>query len=279
MLVVINPIVLFHLVGGEHNDALMLGLLVAGLALARERHPIAGIFLCAVAGLVKAPAFIGILYIGWDWAGVGVGWRPRLAPTVAALGIGGAFTVAMTYAIGIGWGWATALLQPGIVSSWMDPGTGIGGLVARLLRAVGLGEHNLGIVQAAHGIGLAAAGLLAVYWLFRSDGGVSSLRAMGLTLLAVVILGPVIQPWYLTWGIVLLAPLVVGKARGALIWLSAVMSFLGLPGGRTLLSHLEHDGVLTVLAAVAVLVGVGLLSYAPRVVHAVRVRHTTVASA
>ena len=41
-LMVLNPVTLFHLIGGAHNDALMLGLLVAGLTMAKEKRPIVG---------------------------------------------------------------------------------------------------------------------------------------------------------------------------------------------------------------------------------------------
>ena len=156
----------------------------------------------------------------------------------------------------------------------MDPGTGIGGLVARIVSGVGLGQHSVGITDVAHAIGLAAAGVIAIWLLLRSQGGVSSLRAMGLTLLAVVVLGPVIQPWYLCWGIIVLAPIAVGRGRSALVLLSAVMSFLGLPGGRLLLSHIEKSGVLTVVAAAAVLLAVAVLSFAPRLLHVAKVRRS-----
>jgi len=55
-LMVLNPVTIFHLIGGAHNDALMLGLLVAGVTLAKEKRPIWGIVLCALATAVKAPA-------------------------------------------------------------------------------------------------------------------------------------------------------------------------------------------------------------------------------
>lgn len=264
VLIALSPLVLLHLVAGEHNDALMMGLLVAGLALARERHPVIGIVVCSLAALVKVPALIGVVYIGWDWAGVGVSWRSRIRPVARAAAVSGVTMVAVTYAVGLGWGWVTALSNPASVSSWMDPATGIGGLVARIVNGVGLGEHATTIVGVARWLGLGAAAVLGVWLLLRSDGGVSSLRAIGLTMLAVVVLGPVVQPWYLVWGLVLLAPLVEGRARSSLVLASAVMSFLGLPGGRMLLSHLARDGPLMVLAALAVLAAVGLASLAPR---------------
>jgi len=226
---------------------------------------------------VKVPALIGVVYIGWDWAGTGVAWRGRIAPTAKALAASAATMVAVTYAVGIGWGWVGSLLIPGQVSSWMDPATGIGGLIGRIVRGVGLGDHSQGIVSAAHGIGLAAAGVVALWLVLRSDGGISSLRAIGLTMLAVVVLGPVIQPWYFAWGIVLLAPIAEGRARAGVIVLSAVMSYLGLPGGRQLLGYLGTHGALVVLEAVATLAAVGLLSFGPRLYEVAKLRRAEAA--
>ena len=76
---VLNPVTILHLVGGAHNDALMLGLLMAGLAVARRGRPVAGIVLCALAAAVKVPAALGVFYIGWDWMGPGC-LRARIRP-------------------------------------------------------------------------------------------------------------------------------------------------------------------------------------------------------
>jgi len=264
VLVALNPLLLFHLVAGEHNDALMMGLLVAGLALARERHPVIGVVLCTLGGLVKAPALLGVVYIGWDWAGVGVVWRQRLRTVAVALGIAGAVMVAITYAVGLGWDWVLALKNPGIVNSWMDPATGVGGAVARMVNGVGLGEHVSVIVGVARGVGLVVAAVIALRLLLRSDGGARSLWGMGFSLLAIVAFGPVVQPWYLIWGVVLLAPIAEGRTRVLVLSISAVMSFLGLPGGRALLQHIEATNPLLVAAAAAALVAIVAASYAPR---------------
>ncbi|HEY6295098.1 MAG TPA: polyprenol phosphomannose-dependent alpha 1,6 mannosyltransferase MptB, partial [Streptosporangiaceae bacterium] len=60
---VLNPLVLLILLGGAHNDALMLGLLVLGCVLAARRHPLAGLACCALAAEVKAPALLAALFI------------------------------------------------------------------------------------------------------------------------------------------------------------------------------------------------------------------------
>ena len=38
----LNPLVLFHLIGGGHNEALMLGAMLAGMVIAWERSLVAG---------------------------------------------------------------------------------------------------------------------------------------------------------------------------------------------------------------------------------------------
>ena len=42
---------------------------------------------------------------------------------------------------------------------------------------------------------------------------------MGLTMLVIVALGPVVQPWYLSWGLVVLAPVATGKVRTLIVGL------------------------------------------------------------
>jgi alpha-1,6-mannosyltransferase len=79
---------------------------------------------------------------------------------------------------------------------------------------------------------------------------------MGISMLLFVVLGPVVQPWYITWGVVVLAPVAAGKLRAILVALSALSPFIGLPGGRTLLDELIHYNPIAVAAALLALLGV-----------------------
>ena len=65
------PLVLITLIGGAHNEALMLGLLMAGLVVAMRWGTVPGVVLCAVAAGVKSPALLGVVFLGWAWAGTG----------------------------------------------------------------------------------------------------------------------------------------------------------------------------------------------------------------
>ena len=56
-------------------------------------------------------------------------------------------------------------------------------------------------------------------WLLLHSDRIGALRAMGLTMLIIVALGPVVQPWYLSWGLVVLAPVATGKVRTLIVGL------------------------------------------------------------
>jgi alpha-1,6-mannosyltransferase len=75
------------------------------------------------------------------------------------------------------------------------------------------------------------------------------------TLLLFVILGPVVQPWYLSWGLILLAPVALGRLRSLIVGLSMVTAFIELPGGTQLINSLIHgDPLLIVLTLLWILV-------------------------
>ena len=256
VMAVLNPLTILMLVGAAHNDALMLGLLVAGVTAARYRHPVWGVFLCALAAAIKVPAAIGVVYIGWEWTGPGLSWRQRLRPLVRAGAIASAVVLGLSVVSGLGIGWIANLDTPGTVRSWLAPATGIGMLLSGAIHAAGLtGVPMATVLSGTRVLGLSAAAALSVYLLFRSDR-FGAVRAMGISMLLFVVLGPVVQPWYLTWGVVMLAPVATGKLRTVLVALSALSPFIGLPGGRTLLDELIHYNPIAVAAALLVLLGV-----------------------
>ena len=234
-LAILNPVTLLYLVGGAHNDALMLGLLVAGIAVARRGRPVAGIVLCALAAAVKVPAAIGILYIGWTWMGAKVPLRTRVRPILTAALIAGAVMAALSFVTGLGWSWLWNLGAPGTVRLWVAPATGAGIAVTDAAHFLGIGVPLHVMLTVTRSLGLLAA-LGAGLWLLWRSEKIGSLRALGLTLLLVVALAPVVQPWYLTWGLVLLAPVATGKIRTLVIGLSVASVFIGLPGGRLLVT-------------------------------------------
>jgi hypothetical protein len=252
VLAVLNPLVLEHLVAGAHNDALMLGFLLAGLWYAREGRPALGVLACTIGAMIKIPAFVGVVYIGWGWLGDEATWRSRLRPAVTATGLALVVMTAVSQMVGLGWGWVTALGNSATVRSWSDPPTVVGSFLAKLLEALGLGNHQPVLVSGAKDLGLLLAVAIALRLLLRAEQA-ATMRAMGLTLLAVVVLGPAVQPWYVAWSMVVLATIAEHRLRVLVILLSTVSCFLGLPGaGELVIQFGEANPILIALASVAI---------------------------
>ena len=167
-LAVLNPLVLLVLLGGAHNDALMLGLLVAGCAAGRRNHVVIGLVLCALASEVKVPALIGALFIGWWWSDGASSWRQRALKVAGAVFIAVAFMAGIGFVSGLGWRWLSGLSNPGVVVSWVDPVTAVGLALGHASRGLGFGSHLTAYVQSARAVGLAAAAVISVGLVLRS---------------------------------------------------------------------------------------------------------------
>jgi alpha-1,6-mannosyltransferase len=256
-LAVLNPVTLLHLLGGAHNDALMLGLLVAGMALALKQRPLWAVTLCALAAAVKVPAALGVVYVGWHWLGPRATWRERVRPLLTALLTAGGLMAVVTAASGLGWGWARALDNPSVVRSVLDPVTALGMLLGTATHALHLPIGVKGMLTVTRGLGLTAA-MVAGLGLLLSSNRLGMVKALGTTLLLVVVLGPVVQPWYLAWGIVLLAPVAFGRWRLVVLGVTIVGSFIGFPGGVLLVQELGRSSLWSVAVALAVLLAVPL---------------------
>jgi alpha-1,6-mannosyltransferase len=252
-LAVLNPLVLLDLLGGAHNDALMLGLLVSGCALGRRGNIVTGLVLCTLAAEVKIPALIGVVFIGWWWAGADAGWREWWPRMVLALGIAAGVMATIGAAAGLGWRWLGGLSNPGVVVSWLDPATAVGLLAARASHLVGGGVHQAAFVRGSRILGLVIAAAVSLVLLVRSERPVRSqygalsqyptgsegggaLSAIGWSLLAFVVLGPVVWPWYETWGFVFLAVVAEGWVVAFILIASAVACLADVPRPDLLVS-------------------------------------------
>ena len=228
-LAVLNPLVLIHLVAGAHNDALMIGLMTAGLlAAVRGRHILAVPLICGAA-LIKAPALLALLFLVHPLALKLSGrWRlPRAAALTAAVAAGclGVLTEAMR----LGSGWVGALATPATVRNGLSLSTDVGMAIGRVFELVGWGTMPA-TVAATRSVGWVLGAVLAGLALFLVRRPV---RALGLALSAIVLCGPIVHPWYLLWGLI---PLAAGAAddprvRRVVIVVSVGLSFFLMPYG------------------------------------------------
>jgi alpha-1,6-mannosyltransferase len=254
-LATLNPLVLIHLVGGAHNDALMAGLLAAGLAAAVRHRPLVATVLVVAAALVKAPAALGLVAVAAIWASQLPGRRPgpRAALAVGATAAG--VTAAVTAVAGTGYGWAGALSTPISSQNWS-----LTGMLGRWTAAM-LAHDDVGAALAVHlwrWAGLLATLIVAgLVWTYRNRLG--PLSGLGIVLVAVVVFGPALRPWYVIWGLVPLAAATTHpRVRRLLTILCAVLVPMVLPDGFAASAEKVLLAVLGALIGIAVFVAVRL---------------------
>lgn len=249
---VMNPLVLLTLIGGAHNDALMAGLLAVGVAFAVKKRPIIAVLFITSAAAIKAPAALGLLYVAWTWLGPDQPVSKKLKPFLVTGVVSGLLLGVYTLLPGFGFGWVKNLASPGTVRSWAAPATGSAMAIHSALGWIGVHISATPVISVTRAIGFVLA-VVAAGWLLLHAERRGWVRSLGLSLVLFVILGPVVQPWYLVWGIVLLAASYEGREHFWLLLLSIVAPFMGLPGGAQLLEGLVHASVIAMIAALAIL--------------------------
>ncbi|CAM3019075.1 polyprenol phosphomannose-dependent alpha 1,6 mannosyltransferase MptB [Saccharomonospora xinjiangensis] len=210
-LAVASPMTVIHLVGGPHNDLLMLAFLTIGVWAALERKHALAIVLVTVGMLIKPTAAVALPFLVWVWAN----HLPReqsllrrfvkaVTPSVAIFAV--VFTAGTWVSLGsFNLGWFAGLKAPQIIANWLNFPTGIGEVVHTLVNLV-IDVPVSPFVTVARAIAWAALVAVMVWqWWLARHGGREAILRMGITLLAVAVFSPPTLPWYLTWGFVILS--------------------------------------------------------------------------
>lgn len=196
---VLNPLVLLHLVGGAHNDAVMIALVVLALWLAVDgRIAWAALTVAAAAGF-KQTAIFALIAVAVFAARQA--WGPahtfthylREAVRVGLIALAG-FTV-LTAVSGLGWGWLHNLSVPMQMRSLLAPATLLGSIAQLLLDAMGAPGAAAAALPVMRTLG-AVATIGAVLWLALRVGPKHPIGASAAAFAAFVVGGPVVQPWY-----------------------------------------------------------------------------------
>ena len=148
----------------------------------------------------------------------------------------GVTAVAVTVLSGLGWGWLGSLDAGRARLSLFSPLTGLG--------------QAVGALDAVLAAGLVLAALLCTGLLLAAPR-LGAVRALGLLLLGVSLLLPVVQPWYVLWGVCLLAATASPRTAAALGAGCLALCLLVAPSGRSVVRPPLY-GVPMVLAAAAV---------------------------
>lgn len=244
---ILNPLVILHLVAGIHNEAIMMGILLVGLELGLRGIDqlgttsgwgllIASGVLISCAGLVKVTGFLALGFVGMAlarrWGSIVGILRAAAFQTVVMVG-----TVAAATALtGINLGWITGQGGAATIRSWLSVTTDIGVISAFIGQLLGLGDHSEATLVITRLCGLIIAVGFCVRMLWATfKGTIHPAGGLGVATLVLVLLFPVVHPWYPLWGIMPLA----GWAnrtffRAGTAAYSALFSFVVLPRGLAL---------------------------------------------
>ncbi|HEX2262225.1 MAG TPA: polyprenol phosphomannose-dependent alpha 1,6 mannosyltransferase MptB, partial [Pseudonocardiaceae bacterium] len=262
-LVVATPMTVVHLVGGPHNDLLMVGLLAMGTLLVLQRKHVTGIAVVTVAMAVKASAGVALPFLVWIWAAHLPGSRGTRLLRAGAGGLAVFITVfsAVTVLSGVGLGWIPALNAPSLIINWMSLPTAAG----QVAYGVTMPLHDLSstpFIFVFRILGSAVfLGIFARQWWLSREGGPEAVRRAAIALLWSALLAPATLPWYFTWALVLAAAL--PWRRDPLAWAVVGSIWLVLatyPTGESAFDSVPyHLGML----AIALLAGITLLRRDP----------------
>ena len=283
-----NPLLFMHLVAGIHNEALMLGLMLAGTEFALRgidsSHPLLprplawphgsaewvrwrpmamlllGAVLITMSSQVKLPSLLALGFVAmalaWRWGGT------VKAFFLASFSLGAVSLVVMAiigWASGLGFGWLFTLGTANVVRSWMSPPTLLALGTGQVGILLGLGDHTTAVLALTRAIGVSIIAVV-VTWLLLAvmRGWLHPVGGLGVALGATVLLFPVVQPWYLLWAIVPLAAWATRPGfRGATIVLTLVVGIFGptANGDRFALFQIV---MATLASTVIVLILIGL---------------------
>ena len=251
VLVGLNPLVVFHLASSAHNDIYMMLFLLAGLLAYARRHPMVAVVLIALATAVKVPAVVALAFVAWG-ATPGNDLRTKIRPALTYGAVAMATIAVVSTATGLGWGWIHNLGTPGMVLNPAVPTIAITGWVDRITSLVGLSLGHATWLTIFRTLGLAAAGATGFYFVVRfRHFGLE--KAIGYSLLALVLFGPVIQSWYIAWGVIVLATMPSRRVAYGVVGVSALGMVFGGPYGGPIVAWTAYGliavGALWVVAA------------------------------
>jgi hypothetical protein len=246
-LVAFSPLVLLALLAAGHNDALMTGLMVAGVWLAVTDRPLWGVFLCASATTIKVPAAAAIVFIVVVSARAAPSrdqrWRlvgSAALITVAVLGV-----VTVVAGAGLDWISTSVFSTPHKVQLAITPGTAVGYTIASLLHDLGASADTRSLESAFGGVtGVLTVALAA--WLLWRVRMATMVRYLGIVLVAAALGGPAAWPWYLIWGLALLAACPEVQRSWWMVAAVSLPVFLVKPDGILLLPRSFSPAVLVV---------------------------------
>jgi hypothetical protein len=236
----LNPLIVIDFVGGAHNDAWMMGLVVVGLWVATKPHWwVLSAVIIGVATSIKQPGIVAAIFLPL-LAHPFTTARYRLAVigrSVASLGIAIAVFMSVSVWCGLGFGWLDAIGVPGSVPS-ISPSHMIGTALQALIDPGGSAW-----LTGATRLGMGIGAVFMVYVTLRY-GLRQPMKALSWAWIAAALSASALHSWYLLWGGLLL-PMAGSKRR--VPWPAVLVVILMLCYAAINMG--ERNGIFAIVAA------------------------------
>lgn len=245
----INPLLVIDLIGGAHNDALMLGLVALSIWLAYRGWHWPAVVVVGVGMAVKQPALlaavpvavVGSRWESWRWRDLAQFLPRALTTLVGALGV----FAAISWATGLGFGWLNAVSVPGMIIT-LAPFSLIGWVSQQAFLFFGMDAAAAAVIPLLQSVSLGLA-IVLMAWAGLKYGRGEPVTFLAWAYLAFAVFGPALHTWYLLWGALFL-PLAKVSER-VLRTAAAVTSVLLVYGASNL--AWRNNAVALAVAAVA----------------------------
>ena len=256
-----NPLLIISFISSAHNDSLMVGFALAGIWFAAHGRGVLATLLVVVSIGVKPITMVLLPFIALLWAGPGSSWARKFQYWFFTAGIAGTALLVIGLVQGYGFGWLAVLAGTGTGATFWSPLAIADGWLSTVLGAFGITTYWT--LDTLRLIGRLASVLIVVYLMFRGpENGVVQRMMWAFT--ALVVLSPVIQPWYLLWLLPLFA--ITGIRRNwEFKWVVFTVAFFLAFGAADQLSiyqFLEMDQPMIAMSLVLSWTCIGLLALA-----------------
>jgi len=152
---------------------------------------------------------VALPFAGLLWAGQGAPMMLVARRWVQSAAVAITVMVGLAVVSGTGFGWLNAVATPASVKTWLSPPTAAGMALGAVVDVGGFNATDT-LISAFRVLATVAA-LAFIAYLCLRPGTRNPVRAAGLAFLALVVLGPAVQPWYLLWCLPLLAATALTK--------------------------------------------------------------------
>lgn len=204
---VANPVMTLHLIGGMHNESIMVGLVCIGIVFALRRRFIIAVILVSLSVSLKATAIFALPFMVWMATHTLEKPEHKNYQRVLAFFFSGTWMTALsvivvalvTWTSGSSWGWVTQISGNSKVVNPLALPSMLSGLVTPAASLVNEEFSYNSFLITARTVSqiLMLLGLVTVWWLFRRTDS-DAIKGIAAAYAVAVIFNAVTLPWYYT---------------------------------------------------------------------------------